>query len=103
MAYADRKARKARQAEESVSHPDGASWSGRGSLDVPRQPIEMRRGGSEDECGFAREVVITGYRVVGGRTWSDKARMGAYVGELLRTGRWDGTMINSCGPVRRLG
>jgi hypothetical protein len=87
MAYSDRQARKARKDSSgdttytyAVSH--SLPGSTRGSLDVPRRPIEMRRGNSEDGGvgAFAREVVITGHKVVGGKTWTDKARMGAYVG-----------------------
>ncbi|GFZ43253.1 hypothetical protein JCM24511_00972 [Saitozyma sp. JCM 24511] len=86
MAYSDRQARKARK-DSGGDNPTTATasrslpGSARGSLDVPRRPIEMRRGSSEDGGvgAFAREVVITGHKVVGGKTWTDKARMGAYV------------------------
>ena len=30
---------------------------------------------------FAREVTIRGWKMVGGKTWSDKAKVGAYVGQ----------------------
>lgn len=33
---------------------------------------------------FAREVEIKGWKIVGGRSWTDKAKVGAYVGELRR-------------------
>lgn len=87
MAYSDRQARKARK-DSGGDNPTtftasrSLPGSARGSLDVSRRPIEMRRGSSEDGGvgAFAREVVITGHKVVGGKTWTDKARMGAYVG-----------------------
>ncbi|RSH92668.1 PX domain-containing protein ypt35 [Saitozyma podzolica] len=85
MAYSDRQARKAKDSGGDNATTFTASrslpGSARGSLDVPRRPIEMRRGSSEDggAGAFAREVVITGHKVVGGKTWTDKARMGAYV------------------------
>jgi hypothetical protein len=88
MAYSDRQARKAKDSGGDNATTFTASrslpGSARGSLDVPRRPIEMRRGSSEDggAGAFAREVVITGHKVVGGKTWTDKARMGAYVGGL---------------------
>ena len=35
----------------------------------------------DDVTPFARDVCIKGWRVVGGKTWTDKAKVGAYVGE----------------------
>jgi hypothetical protein len=37
-------------------------------------------GGGGTELPFAGDVVIKGWRVVGGKSWTDLGRIGAYVG-----------------------
>jgi len=47
-----------------------------GHPDVPASGSKNR----SDVGNFAKEVTIKGWKVVGGKTWSDKAKVGAYVG-----------------------
>ena len=68
--------------------PDGTASDGEyegQTSDVPRYsetvPGLFR---SSSEGPFAKEVEIRGWKVVGGRTWTGAARVGAYVGECRR-------------------
>lgn len=50
-----------------------------GHPDLPPSPAARLVGGNERSL-FALDVVITGWKVVGGKGWEGRAKIGAYVG-----------------------
>lgn len=50
----------------------------------PRIELLKALGPEPDSAPFARDVEIRGWKVVGGKSWTDRAKVGAYVGEYLR-------------------
>lgn len=64
---------------QDANGPWSAPVSGRNSLDIPRPPIELRRSSEETRGTYAKEVVVKGWKVVGGSKWTDIGRVGAYV------------------------
>jgi hypothetical protein len=50
-------------------------WSSAGGVEEPGE------GEGERPAPFAAEVAIKGWQVVGGKSWDDSAKVGAYVGE----------------------
>lgn len=47
----------------------------------PEEDKEENEADREGTLPFTRDVIITGWNMVGGRTWTEKAKVGAYVGE----------------------
>lgn len=51
------------------------------SVDVPQEIRLLKALGPEPETApFARAVEIKGWKVVGGKSWTDQGKVGAYVG-----------------------
>lgn len=54
-------------------------------LEEPPPRIELLKalGPERESAPFARDVEIRGWKTVGGKSWTDGAKVGAYVGEYL--------------------
>lgn len=69
----------------SFSHPATVSVTSPRDPLPPAEGIQLLKATRRTEEGhrypFARDVLIGGWKVVGGEKWADAAKVGAYVGE----------------------